>query len=158
MGRLRRSRRRFRSTPHRRYAQVNGDLGESVFPGRCADEHVDGGLLSAWQKWVDSGCDGIDEMSGESEPARSAARCVYVAATTESEGELCDLARSRWPWVRLAVAGNDHAPASAQWGDGITWFGLAGDEDLWVRAVALYAHPQPPQAVIDAITDSAQHN
>lgn len=129
------------------------------FPRKCAERRVDGGLLRQWQTWVDAGCPGIDPAPGcdepLEEPARSAARVARWAVTAATEGELCDMARSEWAWVRLAIASNPHAPLSAIWGDGIIWFGLAGDDDPWVRAAAIWACPEPPQSVVDAVLGGA---
>lgn len=125
------------------------------FPARCADERVDGALVHLWQNWVHDDCPGIAELPEEATETREAARCAQRASTTTSEGELGDLSRSRWAWVRLTVANNDHVSASALWGDGIVSLGLCGDDDPFVQIAALLALPEPPQALVDVIESSA---
>lgn len=127
----------------------------SPFPGRCADPAIDASLLYSWQCWLDDGCPGLDDIDPESEQHR-AASAARRAATSTSEGELCDLARSKWAWVRLTVACNQHTPVSALWGDGKVWFGLAGDNDSQVKAAALFTAPEPPQVVVDAVIANAK--
>ena len=149
MGRSRRRRSRS-ATP-----QPAQQPAKQPFPTCCADRRVDGTLLRQWQAWVDSGCPGIDSPECGDELSRTAARAARWAATAATEGELCDMARSEWVWVRMAVAGNPHTPITAYWGDGVVWYGLAGDPDPWVRAAAVMASPEPPDTVVDAVMQAA---
>ena len=125
------------------------------FPSRCADPKVDGALLRIWQDWLNNGCCGIDDLPENAPDVRNASLSAARASATTSEGELGDLARRPWPWVRLTVAANEHVSASALWGDGVMSLGLCGDDDPYVRAAAILAHPEPPQAVVDAIMNHA---
>ena len=138
----------FRRWRERRASSVQPP--EPDFPAKCSAQAVDGSLLHVWQEWLNRGCHGIDALpDGE---VREAAMSARRAATSSSEGELCDLARSEWAYVRFTVACNDHTPVSAHWGDGVIWFGLAGDHDPFVQFSAMFAYPEPPQSVLEAIS------
>ena len=129
----------------------------AVFPAACCESPINGKMLPLFWDWIKDGLPGIDELRDTPQvPARTAALCVQQAVSSGDGAVLSDLSRRSWSWVRLAVSVNESTPSAAVWGDGVSWLGLAGDPDPWVRGVTVIQHPSPPAALIHAIDQSSR--
>lgn len=90
--------------------------------------------------WLDNGCEPVNDNLDKQ---------IATAATSDEEHTLSVAASHPCPWVRLAVASNPATPPWVLWGEGVENFGLADDDELWVRAVVLLAHPRPPESLVE---------
>lgn len=106
---------------------------------------ADGTVHRFWT-WCDEGC----PHDSEDLLAAAIARAVMTVDTFI----LSTLAGHSNGWVRLGVAMNPQTPPHVQWGNGTSeHFGLASDEERWVRAVSLMRMPRPPAELIEALRD-----
>lgn len=111
--------------------------------GRPIEDQID-----QFRGWVRHGC------PLRSEPTPLLQRLVE-ACTHSKASHLHALASHDCAWVRLGVACNKHTRRWTLWGDGLTTFGLAADDEPWVAASVLLRTGRPPAEIVSAVRAAA---